>query len=490
MRNISLHKIKRMLAGLVLLLCVTALNAQEDYISKQKEEYERFKNAYQQNYDEFLRQANEDYARFMREQWKSFDAFNEEQQPLIPEPSKPYESGNNISEKELLKPLPAKPIPMPEAQPVEITNRPDEQIPESDSSAFHFTSYGTEFSVRAANELRFKLPDINENSVANAWTILSSPETLLLVYDCLNIKAQYSLGDWAYCCLLRDFSKQFFAGDNNEAVLMQLYLLIQSGYKVRIGKYDDNLYILCPFDGVVYGWSGIKINKKTYYIINSTGIKQIYVFNKAFSNNERVMSLRMPCVPQYAYQPTESKTFTSKHYPELSVDIAVNQNLIDFYNDYPHGLLPNYYWAGLSEDVKDKLYPVIQDNIAGKTQIEAANHIMNFLQTAFEYKTDYEQFGYERALFGDEMFFYTYSDCEDRAILFAILIHDILDLDVVLLQYSSHVAPAVNYTEDLNGSYYLYKGKKYYISDPTYINANVGECIPKYQQEKPKLYKL
>ena len=33
-------------------------------------------------------------------------------------------------------------------------------------------------------------------------------------------------------------------------------------------------------------------------------------------------------------------------------------------------------------------------------------------------------------------------------------------------------------------------GKDYYISDPTYIGANVGECMPGYETESPEIFKL
>ena len=49
--------------------------------------------------------------------------------------------------------------------------------------------------------------------------------------------------------------------------------------------------------------------------------------------------------------------------------------------------------------------------IQGKKQSEAANILINFVQTAFDYKTDGDQFGYEKPFFVDELFYYPYSDC-------------------------------------------------------------------------------
>ena len=198
----------------------------------------------------------------------------------------------------------------------------------------------------------------------------------------------------------------------------------------------------------------------------------------------------MACPPKIANSPSKSRTLAAKRYPELSVTLSTNENLIDFYNGYPYCNWTYYSWVGLSDEVKAKLYPMLRKGIEGKGQIEAANRIINFVQTAFEYKTDKDQFGYERPLFGDETFFYPYSDCEDRSILFSILVHDLLGLDVVLLLYPGHLATAVHYTESLNGSYFELDGKTYFISDPTYIGADVGMCMPKYLNISPEVYKL
>ncbi|MBQ7735935.1 MAG: hypothetical protein IJT61_08435 [Bacteroidales bacterium] len=103
------------------------------------------------------------------------------------------------------------------------------------------------------------------------------------------------------------------------------------------------------------------------------------------------------------------------------------------------------------------------------------------MQTAFDYKTDGEQFGYERPLFGDEMFYYPYSDCEDRSILFTILVHDLLRLDIVMLEYPNHLATAVRFPKEVPGFYVMMNGEKYVVCDPTYIGASVGDCMPQFQ---------
>lgn len=486
---------KRIMLVLVVLLFVTPLKAQnyEDYKNKKKEQVKRYTDSIKQSYDEFRRKANEEYAQFMREKWEAFQVMRGEEKPFIPEPPKPYEVDKDTPVPNLPNPIPIKPIPTPDPIPTQPVKRPDVPLPSPVPSTpdFEFSFYGTPCTVCLDKSLKFKLKNVSEIACADAWQKLSSKKSDALLEDCLDLREELALGDWAYYCLIRDLTEAFLGKGTEEATMMHAYLMAQSGYRIRLGKRNERLVFLMQFDGKIFGKCYAKIGGEKFYIMGANEKEGgISVFNRAFSDRERIMSLRMQNQPGLDNQPTESRQYTSVRYPEMTVSVSTNKNLMDFYNDYPSCLWTNYCWAGLSEELKNQLYPMLRRSIEGRSQIEAANRIINFVQTAFSYKTDQEQFGYERSLFGDETFFYPYSDCEDRSILFSILIHDLLGLDVVLLSYPDHIATAVHYTEELRGSYFTFEGKTYFISDPTYIGADVGMCASKFINLSPEVYKL
>jgi hypothetical protein len=64
-------------------------------------------------------------------------------------------------------------------------------------------------------------------------------------------------------------------------------------------------------------------------------------------------------------------------------------------------------------------YPVLRNVIQGKSEQEAANMLINFVQTAFVYDYDNKIWGGYRPFFADETVYYPFSDCEDRSILFS-----------------------------------------------------------------------
>jgi hypothetical protein len=227
-----------------------------------------------------------------------------------------------------------------------------------------------------------------------------------------------------------------------------------------------------------------------YYVIDkSLQNKSMLVFDRAFPQ-EKSLSLAM-VQPKFSIERTEKRTFSAQQYPEIEVTVETNRNLLDFYDDYPICGQWNYYsFASLSECVKRNLYPVLQRAIAGKSEYEAVDMLLNFVQTGFGYSSDMDQFGYERPLYPDESFFYPYCDCEDRSILLSHLVRDLLGLKVVLVYYPGHLAMAVNFTDEVEGDNILLNGRKFVVCDPTYIRSSVGETMPGMSNTEAKVILL
>ena len=501
------------LTGLALFLVAT-LNAQveDDWLKKMKDdqkdvlkEFEDFKRQAYQEYENFRRQANEEYARFMEEAWMSFDIQPAEEPPAKPKPPVPLVDNTEPT-----------PEPNPESRPVIETVRvPDPmvlvELPRPDlsqaarpkpmepivPSAVPMTAaqnvyfYGSPFSFHLDNNETPTLKDASEKSVAKMWKQLSDPSYDYLIAECLQQRDSHNLCDWAYVKLTQQVAEKQFGKGTNEAIVMQMYLLIQSGYKMRIGRDNSNhLLLLMGSKESIFGYYYFEKGGVKYYILDRQyNNKSMHVFDRAFPK-EKLLSLALT-QPDLQVEKTEVRTIKSKRYPNVSVTVQTNRHLIDFYNDYPINFNWHYYsLASLSPVIKDSLYPALRKAIEGKTDLQAANILLNFVQTGFQYQTDQEQFGYERPLYPDETFFYPYCDCEDRSILFSCLVRELLGLEVVLLDYPVHIATAICFDQPVDGDYIVVDGKNYVISDPTYIGAVVGQCAPKFKTVSPKVIKF
>lgn len=331
------------------------------------------------------------------------------------------------------------------------------------------------------------LPDVTEKSVAALWTQLSDPYYDQLIVECLNHREERNLNDWAFIMLTKMVAEACCNGHTNESVVMHMYLLTQSGYQMRLGRTGKKLAILVGSEEKIYHYKYFVIDGVKYYNFDASLEDEPFnIFDHAFPK-EKVFSLRMT-MPKLMVETTEPRTIVSKRYPDVTATVEMNQNLIDFYNTCPLSAQWCYYSsASLSPTVKETLYPALRKAIQGKSQADAANILLNLVQTGFKYATDQDQFGYERPLFPDETFYYPFCDCEDRSILYSCLMRELLGLDAVLLNYPGHLATAICFTDNVEGDYLTIDGKKYVICDPTYINAAIGRCMPDFKTVMPRV---
>ena len=478
------------LVALLVLACTAKAQSQDDFEAFRRQarsNYDAFKSQTQQEYADFRKRANEEYARFMQEAWQQMRVIKGEEPPAKPKPPRPAI---------------AVPDRIPDAQPVpyaEVVPKPRKvapptlpNIPEPAPTAptLQVNLYNTPCNVHAGKNLRLTLASVDEKGAAAAWKQLSDERYDGLLHDCLEQRQALHLCDWGYIELTQQVSRSLMGGAGNEAVLLQMYLLTQSGMKVRIAKGDGHFALLVPFTDDIYSYSYVTIDGQKYYLIDKTIKNDIAVCNVGFPK-EHVADIRMAEMPRLASQ-TQNRHVAARKFATMQADVQVNRGLIEFLNNYPVSSAWNHCAnASLSPGLKASLYPMLRTQLQGKSQKKAAAMLLDFVQTAFEYKTDQEQFGYERPLFGDESFYYPYNDCEDRSILYSILVCELLGLEVVLLNYPGHLATAVCFTEgEVTGDYLTIQDKRYVVCDPTYINAGVGECMPQFKSAKAKVVML
>lgn len=473
----GMHRRLFLVAMMTLMGVVVARAQVEDDFGKAMSDFQRFRDSIHQDFESFRRQANEDYARFMEEEWKPFDS-----KPALPTPRKPKPPKPVVAEPQERptmdpipfsgKPIVPKPIENPQPmEPIVYRPRPNEPV-----QSFYF--FGTPMAIHFDKDKHsLKLKDLKEKSVAEAWKQLSDEYYDNLIAECLQSRKEKNLCDWAYYLLTKAVAEASCGEGTDEAVVMQMYLLTQSGYKVRLSRSEGRLCILLGSEEVIYRRKFFTFLSGRFYVMDpNLGNDAFYIYEHSFPE-EKAFSLNVE-QPKLSVLTTDDRTFTSKRYPELSVKVATNSNLIDFYNSYPvTDKWHLYSLASISETVKEDLYPALRKAIQGKSETEAANILLNFIQTGFAYATDQDQFGYERPLFADESFFYPYCDCEDRSILYSCLVRELLGLDVVLLNFPEHLATAVCFTERVPGDYIEVEGKIYTICDPTYIGASIGRCM-------------
>ena len=505
--QIHINDMKRIFTLIGAVVLVATLSAQsqsfEEYKKQQNAKFEQFKSVKQAEFDAFRKKQNERYAEFMKRGWEHFKV----QPAVVPEEEEVVPPV--IYEDPIPTPTPA-PLPQPEEEssPILVNDDviqvpqpqpspepiapvvPNQDIPHKPCS---IVFYGTLVSVGFPTSDVFQLQGVSKDHLSEAWTQLSSEEYNVTLSNALDVRERLALCDWAYLEMLQTISEKHY-GKTNEAVFMQAFLLSQSGYRMRLATNDEQLYLLVASQYSIVGMPYIELDGTKFYPINCNQ-SELYICEAAF-DNEKSLSLQLRQEQKLDTELTTPRHLQSKF--GVTTNVVVNKNTIDFFNNYPASFFNDdvtTHWAvyantPLDKSIQSSLYPALKQSIAGLSERDAVNKILNFVQTAFVYEYDDKVWGRDRAFFAAETLYYPYADCEDRSILFSRIIRDIMGLDVVLLYYPGHLATAVAFTQDVQGDYLVYNNRKYIVCDPTYINASLGETMPDMNNQEARVILL
>jgi hypothetical protein len=482
-------------------------NGVEDTIRNNAfDEYNKFKQEAKDEYVDFRRQCNEKYAEFLKEAWKSYQAG-----PIIPKPKDETVPPVVMPKEDEDKPAPKpKPVPIDTVVPPVIKEEPKPQPkpvapiyeqPQPVDNRLQFAFFGIDGRVRIPEQMPTALSavnsDVSGDALSKAWKALSGGGYDNLIRDCLAMRIQYNLCDWAYLLMVRSLAERYCGGWNNAATFFSSWIYCQTGYQMKFGETGGKLYMMMGTNHTVYDLVGYRFDNYHYYVIVNKGETAPTSMNicDADFEEQQPMSLWIPKAQKFPENLSELRTIKSSRYPEAAITVQVNKNLIDFYNTYPTSMVGDNLcsrWAmyantPMASNVVENTYPQLRKKIAGKSQLDAANIILNWIQTGMKYEYDDKVWGGDRAFFPEETLYYPYCDCEDRAILYTRLIHDLLGLKCLLVFYPGHLAAAVNFTDNVEGDWISIGNGKYIITDPTYIGAAVGRTMPGMDNKTAKV---
>lgn len=465
--------------GAALLLCVTGF-AQDDYFSKRRKEF-----------SSFVEKKQSEYAEFMKASWEKFRAVGVvvprgEEKPL---PPKEYEMEEKRYENRAIDFEEIVPILEEDAAPVPV--RPKPELARKPVERLELAFYDRACSFDVVRD-RPHLSGCSEDSVAEMWQRMADCYGSVLE-GAFRYRKELALCDWAYLELCRSLAGRIYS-DVDEATVLEAYILNQSGFKIRLARDDkDRLHYLIATNRVLYHYPYFVLDGSRFFLLEK-GFDELYVFNRVYPNEEP-LRLDIRENMQLPLKNERACTVSSKRYPEASVQLTVNGNIMDFYSGYPSSIRENepitkwqvYARKPLDEGVRRSFQSALSPVFEGKTELEAVEVLLNLVQTGFTYGSDYEIWGGDRAFFAEETLYYPYSDCEDRSILFSSLVRELLGLDVVLVYYPNHLATAVRFSSNVPGDYLEMDGKRYVICDPTYVNAPVGVTMSGVDNSKAKV---
>ncbi len=451
-------------------------------------DYHAFRKGVLGSYDSFRKTVLEEYAKYLQGVWDEYEQFRGIKRDKEPKPS--------IAPKADIKPQDVSPVmSLPTVKPtVQPTTAPtDNPIPvkpitPSTLPNMSFPFYGMKLSTILCHVQT--IVGIEHQAIAKVWNAYQQDRVMKDVIRSLQSLAMaYGLNDWFTFELVRNYTEASCKNPESKTVL-QHFLLVNMGYDVRLASCGNQLLLLVPFNQQVYERSYLVIDGKKYYAF--------YDDSTSMVQNAGVYTCRLPDETDKGRNIDLTikggnlgiKTGVAYRFSlsdgKISLQGSIDAGTMEAIRHYPQMDIPFYAMSTIDSNFRQSLLAQVNEQIRDCSEREAVGRILHFVQYAFDYATDGEQHGYEKPYFIEENFYYPKNDCEDRAILFAFLVRNVLGLDVHLVQYPGHECTAVNFsTSQMNGDGYMYKGKVFYICDPTFIGASIGQCMPDYRNVKP-----
>jgi len=500
--------------------------------------FEDFKKSQQESFKQYKDERDNQFNKYLKEQWKAYNAYKgtplyEEPKPvkIAPAPKEPIAKVGptvyikvkeepkavekpKVIEAPKIEPKPEvtqkpkaveepksitqpKVVEEPKAVVVEkpkVTQEPkivviEKPKPQAVRKDIEFDFFGTLVGFDMPRGLSgAKFAPKNKTGIASFFDVAASSDYAPLLEEIKKVQNSLELNDWGVYLLVTQLSQKVFA-NQNEADLLSWFLFNKLGYAVKVGLAKDRIVLMHYSKKIIYATPNYTINQKKFYVVanyNKGSVGQLYSYEQNYPGADKPLDLAMQKLPLFP-ELEQSKTLRFEYGAgKYTIPFAYNKNIVDFMATYPQADYDTFFNAPLEQRTYESIAKELKKIVDGKKASEAMNIVLSFVQKSFDYQRDDEQFGREKVMFAQETLYFDKSDCEDRSVLFAYLMKELFGVNVVGVKYKDHMATALYIP--LEGDKVKYGVREYVVADPTYINANIGQSMPKYKPLKPESF--
>jgi hypothetical protein len=290
------------------------------------------------------------------------------------------------------------------------------------------------------------------------------------------------MDDMAYLMMLNKVTNTMMKQESDACKTLFKYVILQKkGLDVFIGYSEHSLTLYGRTNFMVDNCLYIERGTKKYYDLSfnqhhEPQTEHLFVIRHAGKSIPLVMNMINPP----AFNALHGKKVLPFEYDGMVYFFTtkVNQSLVEYYKDLPPINISSLYLNyGLSQSATQSLVKEMQQATSSMNTANSVAFILQFVQSAFEYKKDVQVYGQEKFSFPEETITNTFSDCEDKAMLFALLVNKVLGLKTVALYYkdAEHINVAIeSWKKDLKGNF-TFNDQNYIVCEPTGKGFNIGE---------------
>ncbi len=446
-------------------------------------------------FDVYKEQQDREFAGFLKSQWSEFETFQgkvriKEPKPKQPPVALPVVVAPTAKPVPVTPPVAVAPLlapvtpPPPPAQPKPVTVGADQL-----DLMFYGNAVGFAFDPQWKT---YRLTGgAKPETISEFWTTMSGSKYEATLQAINAARKELKLDDWGYVTLWRDVVRALQPERQSEQNLLLWFFLVKSGYDVRLGYYEKDVFLFVAIKQPVYSTKYTRVNDQTYYAAlaadHGNGIRAFYSYKSDYPAKLKALDIKSAATGFTKTVSAQRELAFDYKGKTIKLSVPYDRRLVEYMSTFPQSEFELYFDTDGSSVLKGALLAELKKYTATMSEEEAVNFLLAFVQKAFAYKTDDDQFGAEKYFFVEESLHFPYNDCEDRSVLFAWLVHELVGIKVVGLLYPGHMTTAVE-LKQVNDEFFTvtYQNKRLVVADPTYIGASVGMAMPSYAKYKPK----
>ena len=497
--------------------------------AQQSSEFEQWKKQNQTQFQQYVSEQDKAFSSFLKQKWVKADVTVEHKKPEQPKlptaPIAPIKKSEQTAP-EQKQPELKTPIQRTQALPeLEFEQEPviehalksktapkaktntaaetkgkntHEPLKPLNGQAIQITFLGHTLSLPKSNIKPFRLNQPNGQAISDAWLTMSQSNSADIVNALQDHQQQLNLDDWGIALLVHEYVKKYQTNDSKTSVLQSWFYLVKLGLNARIAYNDTRLFLLLNTNHSLYAQKYFSFGAQKFYFVDFSGadlprLTKVSTYQKQHQSAVTPVSIdlaKMPTLPNIKGGDVKRNLAFNYNGEQFRFDVDYHSAYIEFLSHYPQVDVKHYFATQLSDATQQSLLTPLAEIIKGRSEIDSLNILLRFVQKALAYQTDDQQFNKEKFMFATEALHFPYADCEDRSVLFSYLVQQLMGNTIIGVLYKGHIATAVKVESDFDGAHYSVNGEKYFVADPTYIGADLGEVMPGYESQAPKMIRV
>ena len=310
----------------------------------------------------------------------------------------------------------------------------------------------------------------------------------MLLNSLLRAKQTFALNDYLFYKLAKQtLDVVYLPGQTNARNITMYGLLVDAGFDARLTFRGNDVFVNVFTEEDLFEVPIIDTDGRPYANLSCmtgecNGRQRLFIHPARPNPTGRSFGFQLRRWPSLGVRPIAKQLKFNYHGIQQQLDVTFDGTMVDIMRDYPFIHEYCYLETPLSPTLQNSLLPQLRKYLEPLDEQQGLELLASFTRSAFDYKEDNENFGRSKPMVPEELFGYSFSDCEDRSALFFALVRELTGTPMAVIAYDDHLTIAVA-SETIEGDFFTHGGKRYVFCDPTgpKNSSSIGQIPPGYE---------